>query len=149
MENKHDNKIKGNNGEDMAAAFLIKMGFEILTRNYACPIGEIDIIAKSGGKRNENGHGESNKQNEYGVGETVHYENRSGAGETLHFIEVKTRTADYIRGRFAVNKEKQNHIRKTASHFLTRNALHNKYFCSFDVLEITDGEIEFLQNCFY
>jgi putative endonuclease len=117
MADKHNNKIKGAYGEKLAAQYLTEAGFEILVCNYACPAGEIDIIAKD--------------------------------KATLHFIEVKTRTSDFIRGRFAVNQEKQNHIRKTASHFLTRGKLHDKYFCSFDVIEITDGEIEFLQNCFY
>jgi putative endonuclease len=69
--------------------------------------------------------------------------------EVLHFVEVKTRTADYIRGRVAVNTAKQNHIRKTASNFLLQNGSADKYFVSFDIIEITDGEIELLQNCFY
>jgi putative endonuclease len=117
MEDKHDNKIKGNCGEDAAAEFLAAHGFKIIARNYSCALGEIDIAAL--------------------------------AGDVLHFMEVKMRTADFIPGRFAVNRRKQAHIKKAASNFMLQNKLNGKYFVSFDVIEITDGKIEFLQNCFY
>ncbi len=35
----------GQKGETAAAEFLVRHGFTILTRNYHCPYGEIDIIA--------------------------------------------------------------------------------------------------------
>jgi putative endonuclease len=35
----------GQTGEDIAANFLCNNGYKILTRNYRCRIGEIDIIA--------------------------------------------------------------------------------------------------------
>jgi putative endonuclease len=117
MENKRDNKIKGEFGENRAVEFLEKNGWTILVRNFKCSSGEIDIIALEAG--------------------------------VIHFVEVKSQTADNIRGRFAVNKPKQNHIRNTARHYLVQNGLTDKCFCSFDVIEITGDEIEFLQNCFY
>lgn len=40
------NKIKGQRGEDLSAAFLKKNGYKILCRNYRNKIGEIDIIAE-------------------------------------------------------------------------------------------------------
>lgn len=70
-------------------------------------------------------------------------------GNTLHFIEVKNRSRDLIPGRYAVNANKQRHIRQTAQCFLLQNALENDCLISFDVIEITDGQIEFLENCFY
>jgi putative endonuclease len=36
---------KGKLGEDLAAAFLLKLGYKILTRNFNSRLGEIDIIA--------------------------------------------------------------------------------------------------------
>ena len=36
----------GQSGEDIAAELLSKSGYAILTRNYRCCCGEIDIIAK-------------------------------------------------------------------------------------------------------
>ena len=45
----HQNKQKlGKLGEEQAANYLIKNGYEILRRNYRCSFGEIDIIAKKG-----------------------------------------------------------------------------------------------------
>lgn len=34
--------------ETLAAAFLEKQGYKILERNFRCPAGEIDLIAKEG-----------------------------------------------------------------------------------------------------
>lgn len=34
-------------GEKAAAAYLRRAGFRILARNYACPLGEIDLIGET------------------------------------------------------------------------------------------------------
>ena len=39
------NKVVGNLGEQTAKNYLIKNGYKILTTNYSCRLGEIDIIA--------------------------------------------------------------------------------------------------------
>lgn len=39
----------GGKGEELAARFLRKKGFKVLERNYRCPAGEVDIIARDGG----------------------------------------------------------------------------------------------------
>lgn len=36
----------GRLGEDKATAFLESLGYEIVTRNYRCKCGEVDIIAR-------------------------------------------------------------------------------------------------------
>jgi putative endonuclease len=35
-------------GEDAAAAFLTRIGMDVLERNWRCPAGEVDIIARDG-----------------------------------------------------------------------------------------------------
>ena len=39
----------GDRGEAMAAEYLRENGYEIITANYRCRLGEIDIIAKKDG----------------------------------------------------------------------------------------------------
>ena len=117
MQSKRDNKIKGNLGESKACEFLVGAGFEIMSRNFSCKLGEVDIVARK--------------------------------GSVIHFVEVKSRTDDFISGRYAVNIAKQRHIKNTANFFLARNGLMDKCFVSFDVVELTADKIEFLENCFY
>lgn len=69
--------------------------------------------------------------------------------QVLHFIEVKNRSNDLIPGRYAVNANKQRHIRRVAQNYLLKHGLIDRCMVSFDVIEITDGKLEFLENCFY
>lgn len=39
---------KGTQYEEQAALFLKEAGFEIVDRNWACPLGELDIVARKG-----------------------------------------------------------------------------------------------------
>ena len=38
----------GRHGEDLACAYLLEQGYEILARNWRCQRGEIDIVAREG-----------------------------------------------------------------------------------------------------
>ncbi len=38
----------GKLGEELAGHFLREQGYQILTTNYRCPRGEVDIVAKDG-----------------------------------------------------------------------------------------------------
>lgn len=42
------NKVIGNFGEKVAREYLLEKGYKILTTNYSCRFGEIDIIAFDG-----------------------------------------------------------------------------------------------------
>ena len=41
-------KLKGKKAEDVACSFLLKNGFELVSRNYHCRYGEIDLIMRDG-----------------------------------------------------------------------------------------------------
>jgi putative endonuclease len=38
----------GDRGENYAARYLRKLGYSIIVRNFRCPLGEIDIVARDG-----------------------------------------------------------------------------------------------------
>jgi len=46
--NRKENKSTGNRGEELAAEFLVGLGYKILERNLRLLVGEIDILAQSG-----------------------------------------------------------------------------------------------------
>ena len=43
-----DKRDKGNEAEQIACNHLAKNGYRIITRNFNCRVGEIDIIAQNG-----------------------------------------------------------------------------------------------------
>lgn len=48
MDRGNNNRKIGQKYEQLAENYLKNKGYEILCRNYCCPYGEIDIIAKQG-----------------------------------------------------------------------------------------------------
>ncbi len=44
----NDKKQLGAFGEDAACRYLKRRGYKILDRNYACRLGELDIVARQG-----------------------------------------------------------------------------------------------------
>lgn len=48
MQANNERAVKGRLGEDFTADYLVKNGYDIITRNYRKPCGEIDIVASKG-----------------------------------------------------------------------------------------------------
>jgi putative endonuclease len=48
-EDTRDRRDLGDEGELLAVRHLKRLGYRILVRNYRCPLGEIDIVARHGG----------------------------------------------------------------------------------------------------
>ncbi len=46
MEKKHNRKKLGTWGEEVAAHYLVTNGYQLVTRNFRCIFGEMDLIAK-------------------------------------------------------------------------------------------------------
>jgi putative endonuclease len=117
------NKGTGNQGEEIAANFLIARGYRILERNFRCRGGEVDIIARTPGDK------------------------------SLVFVEVKARRGlSYGVPQLAVTPFKQRQISKAALTWLSKNRLHDTS-ARFDVIAIllhTDAthSIEHIQNAF-
>lgn len=107
--------------EDVAVKYLIDRGYEILEKNYRCRYGEIDIIAR------------------HKVGNDIF----------IVFIEVKYRNSERIGSPFeAVDYRKQMIIRKVSEHFLINNGYKEMPRVRYDVVGITGGKIELIENAF-
>jgi len=48
LKSKPSDDLLGDRGENAAARFLRNSGFTIITRNFRCELGEVDIIARQG-----------------------------------------------------------------------------------------------------
>ena len=115
----------GKEGEDLAAAYLLRKGYTILQRNYRARRGEIDIICHDNGE----------------VG---------GGAPNLVFVEVKTRSNLRFDDPFdALSEEKMSSIRRAAEVFIMNND-HDDVACRFDVIGILLGpeknEVEHIQD---
>jgi len=110
----------GEAGESQAAAWYEEHGYEVLERNWRRRDGEIDLILRR--------------------------------GRTVVFCEVKTRSDDrFGTGAEAVLASKQRRIRRLASRWLaelTPASGRARVEVRFDVVSITAGRIEVLEDAF-
>ena len=82
----------GKLGEDLACKYLNENNYIIISRNFTCRQGEIDIVAKDNIKKE------------------------------LVLIEVKTRSNfKYGRPCEAINKEKKKHIYEASKYYIYKN----------------------------
>lgn len=47
-EGQHHNKVLGGEGETIAVAYLERLRYRIIERNFRCKGGEVDIVARDG-----------------------------------------------------------------------------------------------------
>ncbi len=118
---KTSNKITGNIGENLAAEYLQKLGYEIIERNWHYSrYGEIDIIA---------------------------LENKN----ILVFVEVKTRKSLNFGHPFeAIDEKKFTQVKTTAQAYMTQSGKKYKS-CRIDAISVllsNPPKIEHLKNIF-
>jgi putative endonuclease len=110
----------GRAGEDTAATWYEDHGYEVLERNWRRREGEVDLIARK--------------------------------GRTVAFCEVKTRTSDaFGTGAESVLPARQRRIRRLASRWLaelTPASGRALVDLRFDVVSITGGEVDVIEDAF-
>jgi putative endonuclease len=110
----------GADGERLAAQWYEAHGYEILDRNWRRREGEVDLIVR--------------------------------LGKTVAFCEVKTRSSDrFGSGAESVLEAKQRRIRRLAARWLselTPASGRARVDVRFDVVSITAGRIEVIENAF-
>jgi putative endonuclease len=110
----------GADGEAIAAQWYEDHGYEILERNWRRREGEIDLIVRT--------------------------------GRTVAFCEVKTRSSDrFGTGAESVVEAKQRRIRRLAARWLseiTPASGRDRVDVRFDVVSITAGQVEVIQDAF-
>jgi len=115
----------GARGEAAAAAWYVRSGYEILARNWRCPEGEIDLVA------------------------------RAPSGDVIVFCEVKARSSGRFGSPWeAVTGAKQGRLRRLATRWLQAQRGGRSYReVRFDVAAVTPGpggalEVEVLEDAF-
>jgi putative endonuclease len=106
--------------EELAARWYEGQGYEVLERNWRRREGEVDLIARR--------------------------------GATVVFIEVETRaTGQYGTGTEPALPAKQRRIRRLAARWLselTPAVGRSRVEARFDVVSITDGQLDVIENAF-
>lgn len=121
--NEPNKKTIGQEGEDIAAEYLVNNGFELITRNYRHGHGEIDIIV-------------NDKSDGY-----------------LVFVEVKTRqNLEFGEPEYAITKSKIKQLKKIAEAYVYEKDF-KEVECRFDVIAIiwnreTKPKITHYKNAF-
>lgn len=116
-------KESGNEGEEIAANYLVQKGYEIVERNYFFSKGEIDIIA------------------------------RDPSNNELVFVEVKFKTnLEFGDPVYSVTKNKQRQLKRLAELYLYDKNI-DEIDCRFDVITVlklynSEPVIEHYENAF-
>jgi len=114
-----NNKELGDLGEKIAANFIRKKGFEIISSNFRCRRGEIDLIALKGNI-------------------IVFFE-----------IKTRKKSSSNFDVKFSITQNKQSHIRDCAKYFLHSHKDYQDFQVRFDVVTVVNGMIEHIENAFW
>lgn len=107
----------GQYAEQQACTFLETKGLKLLTRNYHCVFGEIDLIMRD-------------KQD-------------------VVFVEVRSRSNENFASAVeSVTLTKQRKVIKTAIHYLQKQRWFDKVQCRFDIIGITNDNLEWIKDAF-
>jgi putative endonuclease len=117
----------GNEGEDIAAQYLEKIGMTVMDRNYRFGHEELDLVCFEPNEKNDGGE--------------------------IVFVEVKTRRGrNYGEPEEAVTKAKQRHIVFAAKAYLYERRIEGAN-CRFDVITVRlgdkDPEITHIRDAFW
>ena len=117
---------KGRRAEQAALDFLRREGLRLITRNFTCRLGEIDLIMTHHGQIQPN---------------------------ILVFVEVRYRRSTAYGGASAsVNHTKRSRIVRTANRYLQTHRKYRSWPCRFDVIAVTgppdDLAINWLMSAF-
>ena len=92
----------GKAGEQLAEQALIAAGYSILTRNWRCPHGEIDLVAQE---------------------EAPDFVSGAAAATWLVLVEVRTRRGErYGSALQSITARKQRKLREVAAHYVQQSA---------------------------
>lgn len=158
-------RAKGNLVEDLAAQYLQSCGLVILTRNFYCAIGEIDIICQDNRSLTKPSAGvcklniDMPEAHSYAHSSTYNgnidmlYSNTLKYASDLVFVEVRYRkTLDFGSPIDSINYRKQQKLIRVAQAYLTTHKLELGANCRFDIIGVNGNlnapEIEWLQNAF-
>lgn len=112
-----DTREIGQEAETLACHWLEKKGLKLLTRNYRCIFGEIDLVMRD--------------------------------NTEVVFIEVRKRSnVNYGSAVESVTFAKQRKLIKTAMHYLQKLHWFDKVQCRFDIVGISNGQIEWIKDAF-
>lgn len=105
---------RGRCGEQRAETWLTARGLKLLTRNYSCRGGEIDLIMLD-------------DSGEY--------------GPVLVFVEVRSRAPDArVGGLESVDGHKRRRLVHAARHFLAKCPDYHEHLCRFDVIAVGNDD---------
>ncbi|MDB9529006.1 YraN family protein [Oscillatoria sp. CS-180] len=107
-------KQLGDRGEAIVAEWLRRQGWRIVTRQWHCRWGELDIVAC-----------------------------RAGSQACLTFVEVKTRQRGSLDqgGRLALTLQKQRKLWRSGQAFLLSHSGYEELPCRFDVALVAPGKV--------